>query len=108
MYILPRWTKHAKKEVWEKIFNDTNKFYNLVLKTQHDEDARKIVEDLYAKACDSFKNSTMQENSIQECQSQRNVHINKHIVLDPEKFVTKGRKKRIKGHFEKRNSHNKH
>ena len=44
----------------------------------------------------------MQENSIQECQSQKNIDNYRHIMLDPEKSVTKGRRKRIKGHFEKK------
>ncbi|CAO2814063.1 unnamed protein product [Amaranthus hypochondriacus] len=35
---------------------------------------------------------------------QRNVHKKGVLVLDPEKSVTKGRRKRVKGHFEKRKS----
>ena len=38
----------------------------------------------------------------QECQSQTNVDNDRYIVLDPEKSVTKGRRKSFKGNFEKR------
>ncbi|XP_057547361.1 protein FAR1-RELATED SEQUENCE 5-like [Amaranthus tricolor] len=126
-YILTRWTKHDKKEVWERMFSDTTrtfdeedsvrklktitlqwrhdmgpKFYNLVLKTENEEGARKIVEDLYAKASETVKNHTMQDNPAQQCWSQTNGVTEQYAVLDPEKSVTKGRRKRIKGHFKKR------
>ena len=42
----------------------------------------------------------------QECQSQTNVDNDRYIVLDPKKSVTKGKRKRIKGHFEKRTVNN--
>ena len=78
------------------------KFDNLVLKIQSDEDAQKIVEDLYAKASEAVKNDTMQENPAQQCWSQTRGVMEQYAVLDPEKSVTKGRRKRIKGQFEKR------
>ena len=78
------------------------KFYNLVLKTENEEGARKIVEDLYAKASETVKNHTMQDNPAQQCWSQTNGVTEQYAVLDPEKSVTKGRRKRIKGHFKKR------
>ena len=49
----------------------------------------------------SIKNYTMQEKPTQQCKSQTNVENEKYVVLDPEKSVTKRRRKRVKGHFEK-------
>ncbi|KAL8493312.1 hypothetical protein ACS0TY_024505 [Phlomoides rotata] len=62
-YILKRWTKIAKSEIWDK-FNTriegssdnparfvpwrhdmAHKYYNILLKCQADEEARKILED---------------------------------------------------------------
>ena len=122
-YILHRWTKCAKKDVWEKMFNnqvphnkdnDNNqrllalqwrhnmgrKMYNLVLKAQHNNNARRVVEDLCHKAYEEVQR--LQEESIQEQTSQTNISKASLTVLDPDKSVTKGRKKRIKGHFEKK------
>lgn len=45
------------------------------------------------------------KNSKHECQTQRNVDNDRYIVLDPEKSVKRGRRKRIRGHFEKRKQH---
>ena len=76
-YILTRWTKSAKKDVWEKMFNNQDpcgkdndkhqrllalhwkhnmgrKMYNLVLKGQHNNDSRRVVEDL-SKHMKKFK-----------------------------------------------------
>ncbi|KAL2897607.1 Protein FAR-RED ELONGATED HYPOCOTYL 3 [Bienertia sinuspersici] len=52
-YILSRWTKFAKKEVWDKVeaqnmcLHMARKFYNLILKSHTNEQARKIMEDSY-------------------------------------------------------------
>ena len=59
-----------------------------------------MVEDLCHKAYKEVQR--LQEESIQEHTSQSNVSRTGFIVLDPDKSVTKGRKKRIKGHFEKK------
>ena len=79
-----------------------HKFYNLVLMTESDEGARKIVEDLYVKANEAVKNHKMQENPVPQCRSQTNGVMQQYVVLNPEKSVTKGRRKRIEGYFEKR------
>ena len=50
----------------------------------------------------------LQEESIQEQPSQSIVSGTRFMVLDSDKLVTKGRKKRIKDHFEmKKNTTNK-
>ena len=68
IYILPRWTKNVKKNIWNKFYGTQfpptglktsqlstvrwrhgmgRKFYNLVLKLQGREKTRKVVEELY-------------------------------------------------------------
>ena len=58
-----------------------------------------IVEVLYIKTYEYAKDITVQKYSIQEYQLQLHAP---YIVLNPEKSVTNGIKKRIKGNFEKR------
>ena len=77
-----------------------HKMYNLVLKAQHNYDAQRIFEDLYHKAYKELQK--FQEKSVQEQPSKLFVSSTKFVVLDPDKSVTEGRKKRIKGHFEKK------
>ena len=118
-YILTRWTKSAKKDVWEKMFNNQDpygkdndkhqrllalqwrhnmgrKMYNFVLKAQYNNDARRVVEYLCNKAYEEVQK--LLEDSMQEQPSQPIVSGTEILVLDPNKSVTNGRKKRIKGH----------
>ncbi|XP_073120322.1 protein FAR1-RELATED SEQUENCE 5-like [Henckelia pumila] len=117
-YIMKRWTKFAKSEIWDK-FNSTvgrsekvgdcipwrhemaRKYYNLVLQCQENKEAWMIVEEGYNR--DSVAvNALMSSLTITE-QSDTSIHSNSfHIVQDPTRSVTKGRIQKIKGHFQKK------
>ena len=71
------------------------KVYNFVLKAQYNNDARRVVEYLCNKAYEEVQK--LLEDSMQEQPSQPIVSGTEIMVLDPNKSVTNGRKKRIKG-----------
>ncbi|KAL2926769.1 Protein FAR1-RELATED SEQUENCE 5 [Bienertia sinuspersici] len=119
-YILSRWTKFAKKEVWDKVeaekkeqgiinnytpwrLHMARKFYNLILKSHTNEQARKIMEDSYTTnllAIDALL-SVESTEQIEEDMEQENSESSTTTVLDPARSKTKGRNKRKKGHYDK-------
>ncbi|KAL2906182.1 Protein FAR1-RELATED SEQUENCE 5, partial [Bienertia sinuspersici] len=119
-YILSRWTKFAKKEVWDKVeaekkeqgiinnytpwrLHMARKFYNLILKSHTNEQARKIMEDSYTAnllAIDALL-SVESTEQIEEDMEQENSESSTTTVLDPARSKTKGRNKRKKGHYDK-------
>ncbi|KAL8485631.1 hypothetical protein ACS0TY_027788 [Phlomoides rotata] len=111
-YIKYRWTKTAKSEVWDKFgrvlsitpqagrsipwrHNITRKFYNLVLRSEDNEDAIKIIEE-------SLNRDSLAIDSLCCIESVRMLSSGKSSsqILDPARSRTKGRGKRAKGHFE--------
>ncbi|KAL8492229.1 hypothetical protein ACS0TY_023752 [Phlomoides rotata] len=111
-YIKNRWTKTAKSEVWDKFgrvlsitsqagksipwrHNITRKFYNLVLRSEDNEDAIKIIEE-------SLQRDSLAIDSLFCTESVRMLSSGKSSsnILDPTRSRTKGRGKRVKGHFE--------
>ncbi|KAL8497949.1 hypothetical protein ACS0TY_021340 [Phlomoides rotata] len=111
-YIKNRWTKIVKSEVWDKFgsvlsitsqagksipwrHNITRKFYNLVLRSEDNEDAIKIIEE-------SLKRDSLAIDSLCYTESVRTLSSGKSSskILDPAHSRTKGRGKRAKWHFE--------
>ncbi|KAL8535745.1 hypothetical protein ACS0TY_011399 [Phlomoides rotata] len=111
-YIKNKWTKTAKSEVWDKFgrvlsitsqagksipwrHNITRKFYNLVLRSEDNEDAIKIIEE-------SLQRDSLAIDSLCCTESVRMLSSGKSSsnILDPARSRTKGRGKRAKGHFE--------
>ena len=133
-YITQRWTKWAKKDVWERFyegkksrkgFSDSQtpskmpiipwrydmsrNFYNLILMAQENKETRAILETSYKNAHEEISKlvvkTTQQHKLVYE--TTRNQSVEQQEVRDPERIITKGRCKRVKGHFElsrKRNS----
>ncbi|KAL8520317.1 hypothetical protein ACS0TY_011023 [Phlomoides rotata] len=111
-YIKNRWTKTAKSEVWDKFgrvlsitsqagksipwrHNITRKFYNLVLRSEDNEDAIKIIEE-------SLQRDSLAIDSLCYTESVRMLSSGKSSsnILDPVRSRTKKRGNRAKGHFE--------
>ncbi|XP_021721468.1 protein FAR1-RELATED SEQUENCE 5-like [Chenopodium quinoa] len=128
-YILARWTKLAKSNVWKKkddheAENSTGiqkfkpwrhtmarKSYNLILKYQHHKETRSFIE-LQLKKIDKEADLIKRQLELQDAEKEedeQSVEITKEQqnqeqiprVNDPDRANTKGRSKRIKGHFEK-------
>ena len=78
------------------------KMYNMILRAQYNNDARRLVDEMCNKTYEEVQK--LLDKSLQEQPSLNSVSSAGVLVLDPEKSVTKGRRKRIKGHFEKRKS----
>ncbi|KAL8480018.1 hypothetical protein ACS0TY_026814 [Phlomoides rotata] len=110
-YIKNRWTKIAKSKVWDKFgkvslaekvgkniprrYEITRKFYNLVLRAEENEDAIRIIEESHKRdslVIDAL-NSTKNVDVLTDASSSTK-------ILDPTRSKTKGRGKRVKGHFE--------
>ncbi|XP_021759153.1 protein FAR1-RELATED SEQUENCE 5-like [Chenopodium quinoa] len=132
-YVSKRWTKFAKTEAWDRLKNQDpkqqyipwrqtimRKYYNLILKSQENEETRafmeesfrnnlKMVEDLLASA--DQKESVEASSNIPDVadSTQSNTDVSSAsststsvpIILDPKRAVTKGRSKREKGGLEK-------
>ena len=81
-----------------------HKFYNLVLKSQSNEEAKKVVEALYNKASDEVgKIIERARNEIEAAIETAEVTTTLQVTTQVkvlERTVTKGGKKRLKGHFE--------
>ncbi|KAL8550290.1 hypothetical protein ACS0TY_008931 [Phlomoides rotata] len=75
--------------------NITRKFYNLVLRSEDNEDAIKIIEE-------SLQRDSLAIDSLSCTESVRMLSSGKSSsnILDPARSRTKGRGKRAKGHFE--------
>ncbi|XP_073059470.1 protein FAR1-RELATED SEQUENCE 5-like isoform X5 [Primulina eburnea] len=117
-YIQKRWTKFAKSEIWDRLNNRiersekaedcipwrhemARKYYNLVLKSQGNEEARRIVEEGYNR--DTLSVDTLMTSLSSTEQSETSVHsYSSNVVRDPARSITKGRSQRIKGHFHKK------
>ncbi|KAL8538393.1 hypothetical protein ACS0TY_000404 [Phlomoides rotata] len=113
-YILKRWTKQAKAQVWDKLkFQNTGKdhtqstiwrvdmarkYYNLLLLSQDNEVARGIIEESYNRDLNSVKALTRTEEEETSTQS-----ASSRTILDPNRSKTKGRSQRKKNHFERNN-----
>ncbi|KAH6803005.1 hypothetical protein C2S51_034451 [Perilla frutescens var. frutescens] len=110
-YIMKRWTKYAKKDLWDKILNsqdqvagmrDSNpwshkmakKFYNLVIKAQGNEETRKMIEDGYESMFGAVEALTTTLYLTEETE------VSTSSILDPAQETSKGRKRRMKGHVE--------
>ncbi|KAL8530527.1 hypothetical protein ACS0TY_007532 [Phlomoides rotata] len=114
-YILKRWTKIAKSEIWDKfntriegIYDNTSssipwrhdmarKYYNILLECQDDEEARKILEDGYNRDVVAAKKLKNSSNTLADGEHSSS----SNVVPDPARSVTKGRRQRIKGHLQK-------
>ncbi|KAL8497977.1 hypothetical protein ACS0TY_021357 [Phlomoides rotata] len=75
----------------------TRKLYNLMLRSEENAKARRIIKESYKKDSLSIDalNSTERVTTLSNSNSSR-------TVLDSAHSTTKGRGKRIKGHFEKK------
>ncbi|KAL8535438.1 hypothetical protein ACS0TY_011176 [Phlomoides rotata] len=72
------------------------KYYNLILQCQESDEAREIIENSYNR---DFVNINTMINSTSKKQVE---HFDANVNdLDPEHSITKGRSKRIKGHFQR-------
>ncbi|KAH6796316.1 hypothetical protein C2S51_037302 [Perilla frutescens var. frutescens] len=113
-YIMKRWTKFAKKDLWDKVVNSGDRivgtmtfnswrhkmarqYYSVLIKAQESEDARMIIEEGSKKIFEAVEELNVTETLIQDT----DVSSSCMTVLDPSKTTTKGRKKRIKGQLEK-------
>ncbi|KAK9689652.1 hypothetical protein RND81_09G073100 [Saponaria officinalis] len=116
-YILKRWTKFAKKDVWDRLLpNDRRRvgindainwrresltnFNNLITKCQNVAEARTILDQAYTKANDAvqaFFNTTVDV----ECPTSFETPTTS-LILDPQHSTTKGRSRRKKSGITKR------
>ncbi|KAH6813241.1 hypothetical protein C2S51_022259 [Perilla frutescens var. frutescens] len=113
-YITKRWTKFAKKDLWDKVansgdrigepmdFNDwrhkmARNYYSILIKAQESEEARNIIEEGSKSIFEAVEALATTPNLIEET----DVSTSSISVLDPQRTTTKGRKKRIKGQLEK-------
>ncbi|KAL8525166.1 hypothetical protein ACS0TY_014695 [Phlomoides rotata] len=112
-YILKRWTKIAKSEIWDRFntrieggsdnpassvpwHNDmARKYYNFLLECQDDVEARFFLEDGYNRDVVVVKKLKSSSNSVD------GEHSSSSNVIDPIHSVTKGRRQRIKGPLQK-------
>ncbi|KAL8472569.1 hypothetical protein ACS0TY_029683 [Phlomoides rotata] len=113
-YILKRWTKNAKSEIWDR-FNTrieggsdnpassvpwrhdmARKYYNFLLECQDDVEARNFLKDGYNRDVVAVKKLKSSSNSVDGEHSSSS-----NVVLDPIRSVTKGRRQRIKGPLQK-------
>ncbi|XP_021773571.1 protein FAR-RED IMPAIRED RESPONSE 1-like [Chenopodium quinoa] len=139
-YIKKRWTKFAKSSIWEGQDNEepeqnqyapwrqtmARKFYNLILKSQLNEEARTLIEDSYAASLflveellTTINNTTEAEtnqatetetnqaietetNQATEAETNQAIEAEAPLILDPEHTTTKGRNKRPRGPLEKK------
>ncbi|XP_056691897.1 protein FAR-RED IMPAIRED RESPONSE 1-like [Spinacia oleracea] len=139
-YICKRWTKFAKSEVWKKMeqkedngiekrkitpwrYEMERNFYNLVLKCQGSEGAKKVLRDAFTNAFESINKVLEAEKAAENESAQKaaedvapssssssNAPLEGHqplpqiTVQNPPQVKTKGRSKRTRGHFEVRTS----
>ncbi|XP_074296481.1 protein FAR1-RELATED SEQUENCE 5-like [Silene latifolia] len=128
-YILQRWTKMAKKEVWDRLYGGepgetsnpklltipwrhemARKFYNLILKSQKSVGTRLVIEEVYKKALEAVEQQigstldTTEADTSEANETRKPATAEERVstVLDPTRSTTKGRSKRIKGHFNRR------
>ncbi|KAL8520386.1 hypothetical protein ACS0TY_011059 [Phlomoides rotata] len=72
------------------------KYYNLILQCQESDEAREIIENSYNR--DFVTINTMINSTSKKQVEHFDANVND---LDPEHSITKGRSKRIKGHFQR-------
>ncbi|KAK9749888.1 hypothetical protein RND81_02G158000 [Saponaria officinalis] len=117
-YILKRWTKFAKKDVWDRLLsNDRRKasindainwrretltnFNNLITKCLNVPEARVILDKAYATAHEAVHALSTSTNV--ECPTTSSTQTTNQI-LDPKRLITKGRSRRKKSGITKRNT----
>ena len=127
-YICKRWTKSAKSEIWKKKEEQQSqdqrvrdkfvpwrnemarKTYNLILKSQEYKETRERYEEKHKDTSNEIDELIEQKQMEKEQQEKQAGDDGKEsneepilvpLVEDPKKAKTKGRGKRIKGHFEK-------
>ncbi|KAK9681565.1 hypothetical protein RND81_10G011300 [Saponaria officinalis] len=117
-YILKRWTKFAKKDVWDRLLpNDRRKasindainwrretlinFNNLITKCLNVLEARVILDKTYATAHEAVHALSTSTNV--ECPTTSSTQTTNQI-LDPKRSITKGRSRRKKSGITKRNT----
>uniref|UniRef100_A0A803MJN5 SWIM-type domain-containing protein n=1 Tax=Chenopodium quinoa TaxID=63459 RepID=A0A803MJN5_CHEQI len=132
-YVSKRWTKFAKTEAWDRLKNQDpkqqyipwrqtmmRKYYNLILKSQENEETRAFMEESFRnslKMVEDLLTSAAQKESAEAASNIPDVADNTQsntdassasststcvpIILDPKRAVTKGRSKRAKGGLEK-------
>ncbi|XP_021734973.1 protein FAR-RED IMPAIRED RESPONSE 1-like [Chenopodium quinoa] len=132
-YVSKRWTNFAKTEAWDRLKNQDptqqyipwrqtmiRKFYNLILKSQENEETREFMEDNFKnslKMVEDLLTSAAQRESAEAASNIPDVadsnHSNNDVslasststsvptILDPKRAVTKRRSKRAKGGLEK-------
>ncbi|KAK9673851.1 hypothetical protein RND81_12G194000 [Saponaria officinalis] len=117
-YILKRWTKFAKKNVWDRLLpNDRRKasindainwrretltnFNNLITKCLNVPEARVILDKAYATAHEAVHALSTSTNV--ECPTTSSTQTTNQI-LDPKRSITKGRSRRKKSGITKRNT----
>ena len=78
------------------------KYYNLILKASGNVETRVLVEQLYQQGVQQIDEAMPKDNDeVSTTKSKVAAKRPLPTILDPDKVVTKGRSKRIKGHFEK-------
>ncbi|XP_056686011.1 protein FAR1-RELATED SEQUENCE 5-like [Spinacia oleracea] len=116
-YIKKRWRKSSKSSVWNKLENENpeevqytpwrqtmaRKYYNLILKSQSNEETRTLMEDGYAASTHATTTSaTSVEQAATSSKPATNTTTEPPIVLDPARCTTKGRNKRPRGQLDKK------
>ncbi|KAK9666299.1 hypothetical protein RND81_14G175500 [Saponaria officinalis] len=117
-YILKRWTKFAKKDVWDRLLpNDRRKasindvinwrrekltnFNNLITKCLNVLEARVILDKAYATTHEAVH--TLSTSTNVECPTTSSTQTTNQI-LDPKRSITKGKSRRKKSGITKRNT----
>ncbi|KAH6837122.1 hypothetical protein C2S53_017292 [Perilla frutescens var. hirtella] len=113
-YILKRWTKLTKKDLWVKAdsapHTNTNllhsaawrhtmarNYYTILLRAQANEEVRRIMEDGSKSILNGVQAVTTTTNSIEDT----DVSASSVSVLNPAKTTTKGRKKELRDNLRK-------
>lgn len=116
-YVMKRWTKFAKSEIWDRRLNRKNeesshpndfiwrhemarKYYALVLKCQGNDEAKRILEDGYNRDSMEINVLMNSHDSAEQCDNTI-ASGSSNTILNPARSTTKGRKQRIKGHFQR-------
>ncbi|XP_021747895.1 protein FAR-RED IMPAIRED RESPONSE 1-like [Chenopodium quinoa] len=132
-YVSKRWTKFAKTEAWDRLKNQDpthqyipwrqtmiRKYYNLILKSQENEETRKFMEESFrnslkmvedllasaaqresAEAASNIPDVAGSNHSNDDVSSASSTSTSVPTILDPQRAITKGRSKRAKGGLEK-------
>ncbi|XP_057806214.1 protein FAR1-RELATED SEQUENCE 5-like [Salvia miltiorrhiza] len=109
-----KWTKFAKKNLWDKgafdsVNNSNNsmwrnqimrKSYNLVLRAQDSEECRAVIENGLNSITLDLESLMITTQAVNQMEDVAVSSACADNVLDPNRSNTKGRRKRIQGHYD--------